>query len=146
MEIAVDTRGYLDVGDEVMASPVGPGKITDLTDRGFPRVNHIAVVWCVAPNGLLFDPFNKAPDEFKRDPEQARRFALKLAQKPTVQKLMDMARRLRSSPGGEHYDHDYQLLQNALYEAILAGPKPIPEHPQLETNHGGEERRKLPAT
>ena len=36
---------YLEVGDVVKDSSTGPGTITDITDAGYPQVNHIAVAW-----------------------------------------------------------------------------------------------------
>jgi len=46
------------VDDPITDSPVGPGVVTDFTERGFPRVNHIAVTWCTRTDGLRFDPYN----------------------------------------------------------------------------------------
>lgn len=43
-------------GDLVQQSPVGSGKITDFTDRGYPRVNHVAVAWLVLQDGRVYDP------------------------------------------------------------------------------------------
>lgn len=42
--------------DRVKDSPVGPGLITEWTDAGFPRVNGVAVSWCVLEDGRVFDP------------------------------------------------------------------------------------------
>jgi hypothetical protein len=47
------------VGDDVSDSPVGAGKVTDITSAGYPRVNHVAVVWLERPDGARFDPHNK---------------------------------------------------------------------------------------
>lgn len=46
----------LDIGDPIAASPVGAGKLTGFSQRGFPQVNHITVVWCERTDGALFDP------------------------------------------------------------------------------------------
>ena len=47
---------YLEIGDVVKDSPNGPGTITDITDAGYPRVNHIAVAWLERDDGAVFDP------------------------------------------------------------------------------------------
>lgn len=44
----------LDVGDKIVDSPVGAGEITDFTERGYPRVNRIAVAWLRRLDGYLF--------------------------------------------------------------------------------------------
>lgn len=44
------------VGDSVVRSPVGPGRLTGITAAGFPQVNEVAVAWLVAENGEVFDP------------------------------------------------------------------------------------------
>lgn len=49
----------LHIGDTVEASPVGPGVITDFTERGYPRVNHVAVAWLRRTDGGQYDPHNK---------------------------------------------------------------------------------------
>lgn len=46
----------LHVGDTVAASPVGPGKVTDITDARYPRVNHVAVTCLKRTDGAVFDP------------------------------------------------------------------------------------------
>lgn len=48
---------HLRVGDQIKASPVGAGTLTDVTDVGYPRVNHIAVAWCRREDGATFDPY-----------------------------------------------------------------------------------------
>lgn len=50
---------YLQVGDTVSSSPVGPGSITDITERGYPRVNDVAVAWLVRTDGVVFNPHSK---------------------------------------------------------------------------------------
>ena len=45
------------VGDKVVDSPIGPGHITDFSDRGFPRVDGVSVAWCVFEDGSFFDPY-----------------------------------------------------------------------------------------
>ena len=44
-----------------------------------------------------------------------------LKHKPTVQHLMDLARKFRSTPG-DLYDGAYKALQNACYAALSAAP------------------------
>ena len=44
-----------------------------------------------------------------------------LKHKPTVQRLMDLARKFRSAPG-DLYDGAYKKLQSACYEALSAAP------------------------
>ena len=50
---------YIDVGDTVAESPVGPGEVTAITQAGYPQVNHVAVVWIKRTDGVLWDPRNK---------------------------------------------------------------------------------------
>ena len=45
-------------GDEVTDSPVGPGKVTGFSERGFPQVNEITVSWCRFKDGSTFDPYH----------------------------------------------------------------------------------------
>lgn len=49
----------IQVGDLVSNSPVGSGKVTGVTQAGYPQVNHVAVVWLERPDGARFDPYNK---------------------------------------------------------------------------------------
>ena len=44
------------VGDTVSDSPVGAGTITGTTERGYPQVNHVAVVFLKRTDGVVFDP------------------------------------------------------------------------------------------
>lgn len=44
------------VGDDVSESPVGSGKITGVTEAGYPQVNQVAVAWLKRPDGAAFDP------------------------------------------------------------------------------------------
>ena len=46
----------LEIGDAVKDSPQGAGTVTDITDAGFPRVNHVAVAWLERDDGAIFDP------------------------------------------------------------------------------------------
>lgn len=46
------------IGDPIHDSPVGSGVITDVTERGYPKVNRVAVAWCERPDGGRFDPHN----------------------------------------------------------------------------------------
>lgn len=50
------SREYIEVGDAVKDSPNGPGTVTDITDAGYPRVNHVAVAWMERDDGAVFDP------------------------------------------------------------------------------------------
>lgn len=50
------SREYIEVGDAVKDSPNGPGTVTDITDAGYPRVNHVAVAWLERDDGAIFDP------------------------------------------------------------------------------------------
>lgn len=43
-------------GDSVSDSPVGDGVVTGFTDRGYPQVNHVAVLWLERPDGARYDP------------------------------------------------------------------------------------------
>lgn len=50
------SKDYIQVGDTVSESPVGPGTVTDITDAGYPRVNRVAVVYLKRTDGAVFDP------------------------------------------------------------------------------------------
>lgn len=58
---------FLEIGDDVSRSPVGSGKITGVTERGYPQVNHIAVSWLVRADGVQWNPhrldFDKEQDD-----------------------------------------------------------------------------------
>lgn len=56
---------YLEIGDTVAESPVGPGVITDITDAGYPRVNHVAVACLKRTDGVVFDPYGKYAKDAK---------------------------------------------------------------------------------
>lgn len=47
----------IQVGDTIKASPVGAGTLTDVTHAGYPRINGIAVAWCIRTDGATFDPY-----------------------------------------------------------------------------------------
>lgn len=47
------------VGDTVVASPVGVGTITSFTERGVPRVKQVAVAWLEREDGALYDPHQR---------------------------------------------------------------------------------------
>lgn len=53
------------LGATVIASPDGPGVITGHSERGYPKVNHITVAWCLmrAEELYLFDPRGKYIDK-----------------------------------------------------------------------------------
>lgn len=48
----------LHIGNTIKDSPVGEGTITDFTERGYPRVNHVAVAWLERTDGARYDPHN----------------------------------------------------------------------------------------
>ena len=52
-------NGEFSVGEKVKISPVGAGVFTDITDAGYPRVNHIAVTWMVMEDGRIYNPLNR---------------------------------------------------------------------------------------
>lgn len=60
---------YLEEGDDVEESPVGPGKITGFSERGFPQVNHVTVARLKRTDGIIFDPY-RSYDAEKRKAEQ----------------------------------------------------------------------------
>lgn len=45
------------IGAKVKDSPQGAGSITSFTERGFPRVNDVAVGWLDLETGETFDPY-----------------------------------------------------------------------------------------
>jgi hypothetical protein len=49
--IKVYAQDGLEVGDRLIDSPVGAGILTDVTEAGYPRVNHVAVTWCEREDG-----------------------------------------------------------------------------------------------
>ena len=49
-------QDYLQVGDLVKDSPVGPGVITGMTEAGYPQVNHVAVAVLIREDGAVFNP------------------------------------------------------------------------------------------
>jgi hypothetical protein len=55
MRLRLNPTG-LEVGDPIAYSPVGPGKITGITDAGYPQVNHVAVSVLVRVDGAVFNP------------------------------------------------------------------------------------------
>ncbi len=46
----------MNVGDAVAYSPNGSGVITDFTERGYPRVNEVAVGTLILTDGRVFNP------------------------------------------------------------------------------------------
>lgn len=52
-------KDSISIGDSVSESPVGAGKVTGITEAGYPQVNHVAVVWLKRPDGGCFDPYCK---------------------------------------------------------------------------------------
>lgn len=47
---------YIQVGDTISDSPVGPGVVTGITEAGYPQVNHVAVGRLTRTDGVVFDP------------------------------------------------------------------------------------------
>ena len=47
------------VGEKVKNSPMGAGIFTDVTDAGYPRVDHVAVTWMVMDDGEIYNPLNR---------------------------------------------------------------------------------------
>lgn len=47
---------YICVGDPVRNSPAGPGKITGITESGYPQVNGVAVSVLIRGDGLVWNP------------------------------------------------------------------------------------------
>ena len=56
---------YINVGDDVAESPVGPGKVTDITQAGYPQVNGVAVACLKRTDGVVFDPYGHYAKEKK---------------------------------------------------------------------------------
>ena len=54
---------YIQEGDEIADSPVGPGVITGITQAGYPEVNHVAVTWIRRVDGVVWDPHHKVTKE-----------------------------------------------------------------------------------
>lgn len=52
-------RPALAVGDVVLESAVGAGKITSFTSRGAPRVNEIPAAWLKRDDGFVYDPMGR---------------------------------------------------------------------------------------
>lgn len=46
----------MNVGDRIIDSPVGSGVVTELTERGVPKVNDVAVAWCQRDDDAEFQP------------------------------------------------------------------------------------------
>lgn len=38
---------------------MGAGIFTDVTDAGYPRVDHVAVTWMVMDDGEIYNPLNR---------------------------------------------------------------------------------------
>jgi hypothetical protein len=45
------------IDDDVSESPVGPGKVTGITEAGYPQVNNVAVACLKRADGAVFDPY-----------------------------------------------------------------------------------------
>ena len=46
----------LSIGDTIASSPIGSGVITDMSDAGYPMVNHIAVSQLKRTDGVIWAP------------------------------------------------------------------------------------------
>lgn len=46
----------IQLNDTVKASPVGAGRITEITESGYPRVNNVAVAWLIRTDDAVFNP------------------------------------------------------------------------------------------
>lgn len=46
----------LAIGNKVVNSPIGAGRITGMTLADYPKVNDVAVAWLVLEDGRVFDP------------------------------------------------------------------------------------------
>lgn len=70
---------YVSIGDVVIDSPHGPGKITGITEAGYPQVNHVAVACLKLEDGRVFDPHGrynpKKVEVAKPQPVKPRAFA-----------------------------------------------------------------------
>jgi hypothetical protein len=53
-------RECLNVGDTVAESPLGAGRITGFSERGFPMVDRVTVAWLRRTDGAMFDPYGVA--------------------------------------------------------------------------------------
>ena len=51
-------RTEIKIGEMVKNSPVGAGIFTDITEAGYPRVNHVAVTWMVMDDDYIYNPLN----------------------------------------------------------------------------------------
>lgn len=60
---------YMAVNDTVKASPVGSGRITEMTPAGYPRVNGVAVAWLIRTDDAVFNPRNINLSEVLSDPK-----------------------------------------------------------------------------
>lgn len=58
----------IQVGDDVSHGPLGAGTVTGFTERGYPQVNNVAVVWLKRPDGFVFDPHNHVGGSRGADP------------------------------------------------------------------------------
>lgn len=45
------------IGSKITESPVGPGVLTDISDAGYPRVNHVAVTCLISESGFIYQGF-----------------------------------------------------------------------------------------
>lgn len=117
----LEVDGILKVGGEVLDSPAGGGKLSGLSEDGCPRVNGYTVAWLLCPQGL-YDPTGVAPKLYKK--EGVAGHQRRLAQKPRVQAIMDLARRFRSASGVD-YDEAYKKLERLVYELSTAEQLPV---------------------
>lgn len=60
------------VGEAVKDSPVGPGTFTDINERRYPRVNHVAVTWMVMEDGRIYDPIGNYAKKLEKEKQHAK--------------------------------------------------------------------------
>lgn len=70
------------IGEAVSKSPIGPGKVTGLTQAGFPQVNNVAVTWLVLEDGAVVG--HKPANEINISP----RLAIRLNNDKTVDEII----------------------------------------------------------
>lgn len=67
---ALAAKGGFEVGMKIQDSPVGPGEFTDINDRGYPRVNHVAVTNMITEEGAIYGDYIEMTK--KREAEKAK--------------------------------------------------------------------------
>lgn len=54
------------IGDKISESPMGPGKLTGITDVGYPQINYVAVTWFITEDGYVYQNFPNQPRLFNK--------------------------------------------------------------------------------